>query len=236
VVTNPRAGDVAVRRTAAQAKVTGGLLSPNDEFYAAIVNYHSIWIWNVLDPAHPTLVGKLSGLKDGITSLVYSHSGQTLFVATGLTIRIWTLSTSAAPSELPSSPLTGPVTGFSALALSPDGRTLAAATPGGSVWVWSVANASKARLSDTLTAPTGQLDALSFSPDDNVLVAGGEDRRLSFWHYRPYQAINRLCALAGTPITPYEWSIYVPGVAYKPPCTKWKPPVPKTVTLTTPSP
>jgi WD40 repeat protein len=236
VVTNPHAGEVALRRTEAHTTVMGGLLSPNDEFYAASANDRRIWLWNVLDPAHPTLVGKLSGFPDGIGSWVYSHSGQTLFVSSGQTIRIWSLSSTASPSELPSSPLTGPATGISTMALSPDGHTLAAATAGGSVWLWSVANASKASLSDTLTAATGQLDALSFSPSDNVLVAGGDDRRLTFWHYRPYQDINRLCALSGTPITPYEWSLYVPGVAYKPPCAKWTPPVAKTVTVTTPSP
>jgi hypothetical protein len=67
-----------------------------------------------------------------------------------------------------------------------------------------------------------------------VLVAGGNNRRLTFWHYRPYQAVNRICALAGTPITANEWKLYVPETSYNPPCAHWTPPVVKTVT--TPSP
>ncbi|MDE3131141.1 MAG: hypothetical protein KGL16_08290, partial [Acidobacteriota bacterium] len=70
------------------------------------------------------------------------------------------------------------------------------------------------------------LTALAFSPSDNTLVAGGTNRRLSFWHYRPYQAVNRICALAGTPITADEWRRLVPGAPYAPPCANWKPPAP----------
>lgn len=230
VVRNPRAGDLALRRTRAQAKVTGALLSRNDEFLAAITGGNRIWVWNVSDPARPILLGKLA--VDGADSLLYSKSDQTLFVDAGQAIRIWSLSSSASPQELPSSPLTGPSTGIATMALSTDGGTLAGATAGGRVWLWSVANASKAHLIGSLSAATGPLTALSFNPSDNVLVAGGDDRRLTFWHYHPYQVVNRVCALAGTPITRYEWSIYVPGVAYKPPCLKWTPPAPLTITST----
>jgi WD40 repeat protein len=237
LVLNPRAGYLALQRTRAQVKVTSSLLSPNDEFFAAAAANDQIWLWNVADPSRPVLVAKLAGFTAAVTSMVFSNSSQTLFASSAdHTVRIWGLSMQTSRLQLPSSPLLGPSTAITRLALSPDGRTLAAATAGGRVWMWSVSNPSKASLSGSLTAAGGKLTSLSFSPSDSVLVAGGANRRLTFWHYRPYQAVNRLCALAGTAITPYEWSLYVPGTAYKPPCAKWTAPVPRTVTVTTPSP
>jgi hypothetical protein len=57
---------------------------------------------------------------------------------------------------------------------------------------------------------------------------------VTFWHYRPYQAVNRVCAYAGTPITEAEWDQYVPAHSYDPPCENWTAPV-LTSTTTTPA-
>jgi hypothetical protein len=73
-----------------------------------------------------------------------------------------------------------------------------------------------------------KLTAIAFSPTDNTLVSAGSDHRLTFWHYRPYQAANRICAYGGTPITAAEWARYVQGAPYQPPCANWTPPPPPT--------
>jgi WD40 repeat protein len=235
VVVNPHAGDQALRRTRAQTTVTSSLLSPNGEFFAAASSDGVIWLWNVSDPAGPQLISKLSGFTAGVTAMIFTASSQTLFAGSAdHTVRIWGLSNPTSPLQLPDSPLIGPRTAITKLALSPDNRMLAVATIDGHVWLWSVSNTSKASVSGDLLAARGDITALSFSPSDNVLVAGGSGRRLTFWHYRPYQAGNRVCALEGTPITPTEWTLYVPGAAYSPPCAKWTPPVAKTVTTPAP--
>jgi WD40 repeat protein len=235
LVVNPHAGDQALRRTQAQTTVTSSSLSPDGEFFAAAGSDNLIWLWDVSDPASPQLLSKLSGFTAAVTSMVFSGSSQTLFAGSAdHTVRIWGLSKPTSPLQPPSSPLIGPSTTITKLALSPDSRMLAVATVDGHVWLWSVANPSKASLSGKLIAARGKLTALTFSPSDNVLVAGGSNRRLTFWHYRPYQAVNRICALAGTPISANEWTLYVPGAAYNPPCAKWTPPVVKTVTASSP--
>lgn len=232
IVVNPHAGDVALRRTRAATTVISSILSPDGQLFAAGGIDHLVWLWDVSDPASPKLLAKLSGFTARVTSVVFSGSSQTLFAASSdHTVRIWGLSQPTKPFELPSSPLTGPSTPITKLALSPDNRALAAATVDGRVWLWGVANPSKASLNASLTAARGRLMALSFSPSDNILVSGGTNRRLTFWHWRPYQAVNRICALEGTAITPDEWHTYVPGAPYKPPCAKWTPPL---VTTTTP--
>jgi WD40 repeat protein len=235
VVVNPHAGDQALRRTQAQTTVTSSSLSPNGEFFAAAGSDDLVWLWDVSDPASPQLLAKLTGFTAAATSMVFSSNSQNLFAGSAdHTVRIWGLTKPSSPKELPSSPLTGPSTAITKLALSPDSRALAVATVDGHVWLWSVANPSKANLSAVLTAARDRLTALTFSPSDNVLAAGGDNRRLTFWHYRPYQAVNRICALEGTAITRNEWKLYVPGAAYKPPCATWTPPVVKTVTTSSP--
>ena len=224
---NPQAGDVALRQTKAATRVIGSALSPNGELFAAAGADRQVWLWSVTDPSQPKLLAKLGGFKRWAYAVVFSGSSQTLFAGSAdHTVRVWDLSQPNDPQELKNSPLTGPSSTIEQLALSPDSRTLAALTADGHVWLWAVADPPKANLTGTLTAATGHTAAIAFSPTDNMLVAGGNDGRLTFWHYRPYQAVNRICALSGTPITATEWEQYVPGAPYNPPCATWMPPAP----------
>ena len=241
---NPQAGAVALRQTRAATRVIGSALSPNGELFAAAGADHQVWLWSVTDPSRPKLLAKLGGFRRWAYTVVFSTSSQTLFAGSAdHTVRVWDLSQPNDPQELKNSPLTGPSSTIEQLALSPDNRTLAALTSGGQVWMWAVADPSKAYVTATLTtatvttatgptattgltATTGHPTTIAFSPTDNMLVAGGKDGRLTFWHYRPYQAVNRICALSGTPITPTEWEQYVPGAPYNPPCATWIPPAP----------
>ena len=67
-------------------------------------------------------------------------------------------------------------------------------------------------------AASGQIFDVTFSPNGETLLASGGDQTLHFWDYHPAQVAARICARAGDPITPSEWSEYVPGTAYAPPC------------------
>lgn len=224
---NPHAGDLALRQTKASTRVLSSALSPNGVLFAAAGSDHLVWLWDVTVPSQPKLVEKLSGFRRWVTSVAFSGNGQTLFAGSDdHTLRMWNLVNPERPEELANSPLVGPRSAITKIAVSPDGHTLAAATAEGHVWLWYVSTPTKAGLGAMLAAAHGRLTALAFSPSDNTLVTGGSRRRLTFWHYRPYQVVNRMCALEGTPITPYEWEQYVPGAAYKPPCAKWTPPPP----------
>ncbi|MDE3134244.1 MAG: hypothetical protein KGL15_09275, partial [Acidobacteriota bacterium] len=225
---NPHAGDRALARTLAATRVLSATLSSDGQLFAAAGSDHLVWLWDVSTPSAPKLIAKLSGFKRWVTAVIFSGNSQTLFAAgADHTVRMWDVSTPDKPRQLPNSPLLGPASAITQLTLSPDSRTLAAATAEGHVWTWAVGTPTKAGLTATLTAAQGAITALTFSPDDNLLVAASRDR-LTFWHYRPYQVVNRICALAGTAITPGEWAQYVPGAGYKPPCAKWTPPPPPT--------
>jgi cytochrome c len=65
-----------------------------------------------------------------------------------------------------------------ALAAAPDGRTLAAASMGGSAGLWSLADG---RLRHTLEGPGLPLWSVAFAADGASLWTGGQDRRVRRW-------------------------------------------------------
>jgi WD40 repeat protein len=75
-----------------------------------------------------------------------------------------------------------------------------------------------APLGPSLTGPTDYVHTVAFSPDGHTLAAGGADRSVHLWTVDPQRAADALCARAGAPLTPEEWSRYVGGLPYDPPC------------------
>jgi WD40 repeat protein len=65
-----------------------------------------------------------------------------------------------------------------ALAVSPDGKTLAAGGDDGAIQLWEAASGKPVR---KLTGATDWLLALAFSPDGKTLAAGGHDGQLRLW-------------------------------------------------------
>jgi WD40 repeat protein len=61
--------------------------------------------------------------------------------------------------------------------------------------------------------------AVAFSPSGRTLAAGSADGTVRLWDTGPSAAADAICASAGDPITSQEWSGYIPGVPYAPPCT-----------------
>ncbi len=228
---NPHPGQRALRETNAETTVLSYALSPNGLLFALAGTDDRVWLWDVSDPSDPKLIAKLGGFRRWPTSVVFSHNSETLFAGSlDHAIRMWDVSDPQVPTELTDSPLMGPGSAITQLSLSPDGTTLAAATADGHVWLWGVSTPNKASIEAQLTAAAGKPVTIAFSPTNNVIVAGGYDRKLTFWHYRPYQAVDRICAHAGTPITASEWQLYVPDVPYDPPCATWTPPAPSQTT------
>ena len=86
------------------------------------------------------------------------------------------------------------------------------------MWLWNVADPRSPALIAALTGPTGHVYALGLSPDSALLAAGGADSTTRIWTLDPATAVSEICANAGDPITPTEWSRFVPGTPYQHPC------------------
>ncbi|MEZ5400930.1 MAG: WD40 repeat domain-containing protein [Bryobacteraceae bacterium] len=79
--------------------------------------------------------------------------------------------------------------GVSAMAFSPDGKTLVAAAYDTDVRVWSVANGELRRVIDEMTV---SMFELAFSPDGKYLAAAGVDRTVYLWDAATWKLVRKI--------------------------------------------
>ncbi|MFI7398995.1 helix-turn-helix domain-containing protein [Streptomyces sp. NPDC049541] len=117
----------------------------------------------------------------------------------------------------PVDPSTNSAETVTALAFSPDDRTLAVGGNAGTVQLWDLA--TQQPLGPSLPTPGGSVDTLAFSPDSTLLYAGGEHVPLQRYIVDPDRAVSRVCARAGNAeLTRAQWRTYVPDRPYRRVC------------------
>ncbi|MEU3297503.1 hypothetical protein ABZ722_34905 [Streptomyces longwoodensis] len=111
------------------------------------------------------------GNVDGVISGSFSQSGHTLAVSGHDGVRILNTTTQHVRTVLTSS-------GSGAVAMSPDGSTVATASPGNTVKLW---NAATGQLQTTLTHQH-PVSAVAFHPDGHTLATGSNDGTVRLWN------------------------------------------------------
>ncbi|MFE3851684.1 helix-turn-helix domain-containing protein [Streptomyces griseorubiginosus] len=105
---------------------------------------------------------------------------------------------------------------ITALAFSPDGRTLAVAYGSGQLRLWDLA--LNQPLGGGLGTSGDTIDALSFGADGSYLYAAGRHIGVQTYAVRPSQVAARLCARAGRTLSMGEWHRYLPDAPYRRVC------------------
>lgn len=99
--------------------------------------------------------------------------------------------------------------GVLAVAVSPDGRTVAAGSTDGSVHLFDINNAKVPTFVSSLTDHTGPVRGVAFSPDGHILASGSEDRTVRIWDLSDLHHPSLIATLTGATDSMY-------GVAFSP--------------------
>lgn len=119
-------------------------------------------------PAHPE--------GEGISALAFSGNSRLLATASGYsdpTIRLWQVESGQSAGQL-----SGHAAWVIALAVAPDGQTLASASADQTVRLW---NLERQECQATLRGHLGEVWSLAFSPDGQRLASGSQDGSICFW-------------------------------------------------------
>jgi WD40 repeat protein/transcriptional regulator with XRE-family HTH domain len=210
------AWDVAISSDGTHVVSCGGdsgvLWSPWDGRDPIVLRTPGAEAWRVAMSADGRVIAV--GAGDGTTTLWDARSGQSMHVlqchtggvrglalsATGdvlassgadSTVRIWDTQTGACVKQFVK--LAGDASDARAVALSPDGRMVAAGD-GGVVHVWDVFSGNQLA---TLRGHTGPVWGVSLSSNGRLLASGGADRTVRLWDTRTGQVQSVLHDHAG---------------------------------------
>jgi WD40 repeat protein len=193
--------------------------SPNGHLLAGANADDHAYVWNIADPSRPVKLDTLGGFESYVYGVAF-NAASTMIAVTSAdhTSRLWRLTPTGRASAFGGA-LIGPTDYISTAAFSPDGRLLAVASNDHTVRLYRPLDAATTDVPfETLHGLNAAVFTVAFSPDGKTVVAAGRAGTVATWALNAKTYARRLCPAAGTPITRQEWSLYVPGAPYDPPC------------------
>jgi WD40 repeat protein len=148
--------------------------SQEKTLFAARSATNQIFLWDLQFPSRPRIIQRPWLQQDG--GLLFSHDGRTLVVGHSSqgVLEYWNTATLQLSRSVR---VNHPDT--QALALSPDGRTLAAMGPDHTLWLWDYHSGEKLK---ELRGTKEWMGSLAFSPDGRTLAAAGADGALKLYN------------------------------------------------------
>ncbi|MFI2739553.1 helix-turn-helix domain-containing protein [Streptomyces sp. NPDC018711] len=152
-------------------------------------------------------------------AMAYSSSGDVLAVADGSgRILLYDGATMSPRGVLaggePEGPDGTPVP-VTALAFSPDSRTLAAGTQAGGIKLWDIS--TRTVIGAPLPTSGDRVRTLAFSPDSESLHIQGANTRPRTQPLAPERLVTELCTRFGS-LSPTQWAAYIPDQEYRATC------------------
>ncbi|MBD2683621.1 MULTISPECIES: WD40 repeat domain-containing protein [Nostoc] len=117
----------------------------------------------------------------------FSWDGQTLFATSGSgsMLESWNVKTGKRTGSFEAK------SSINAIAISPDGNTLATGIRDNAIKLWNI---NDAKLIRTLTGHQGEVRTVAFSPDGTLLASGSRDGTIKLWNVSTGQAIGTFSA------------------------------------------
>ncbi|MDT0438514.1 WD40 repeat domain-containing protein [Streptomyces doudnae] len=178
-----------------------GAFRPDGKVLATGGGDGAVRLWDMSDPARPAALGR--GFTTGhraLRSLTFLPGGRTLAVLIGVenAVQLWDVADPARPvPHGPPVPVDTRYAGAAALAVSPDGRTLATDRDDRTVQLLDLTDPARPRrVGGLLTGHTGYVNALAYSRDGRTLASAGADGTIRLWDV----ADRHRARLLGTPL------------------------------------
>ncbi|MFE7796182.1 hypothetical protein [Nocardia sp. NPDC057440] len=204
---------------------TGTLLAVAEAIYAEPPSSPTITgtrmtLWDMSNPARPVRLGESPQRPASlITSLLVHPDGRTVVTWGNEAFQVWDISNPAAPAQL-GDRVSAHNLSIVSMDFSRDGRTLATSGTDGSVRLWDFSDRTHPRPIGSSVAPPGVSPwVVRFHPHGSFLAAASKDGARRLWDLDLPHAIDRICTVAGTAMTPELWQRYLPQLPYRPPCT-----------------
>jgi WD40 repeat protein len=183
--------------------VTTIAFSPDGKTLVVGSSAGTVTEWDVVDPARPARLALLSAAPAApaktVKSVAFSPDSGVLAATVGDYVLLWNTSDPLHITAL-GAPLRTDGSQADAVAMSPDGKTLAAGTDGGQVLLWRLRSgaAPQAASLPQPPSPPRAVDAIAFSPDGHTLAAAGKAEQVWLWTLATgHRAVLRSAALTG---------------------------------------
>jgi glucose repression regulatory protein TUP1 len=166
-------GSAGASSEAEDAYVRAVCFSPDCTKLVAGMPQNTIRVWDIAtNEEGPALTGHESEIYslDYVNDLIVSGSGDRK-------VRLWDARTSQC-KKIFGSESGGPSDGVTSVALSPDGRLLAAASLDKVVRIWDT---ETSQLLDRLEGHSDSVYSIAFSPDGKNVISGSLDRNIMLW-------------------------------------------------------
>ncbi|MEL6110239.1 MAG: hypothetical protein AAFU85_29880 [Planctomycetota bacterium] len=162
--------DMSVRELSGTHQKTSNLVfSPVGFRLATVTDHHSIQIWDV-DTLQP--FAELTGHSDGIRQVLYNVDATRLVtLSSDQTVRLWDASDGQSIAILGE-------TGYTRIAVSPNGKTVAAAGVDGSISLWDTDDGTPAGLA---IGHSSEINDIAFRPDGRQFATASYDRTIRLW-------------------------------------------------------
>jgi WD40 repeat protein/energy-coupling factor transporter ATP-binding protein EcfA2 len=164
----------------------------SSETLAFVGDDFTLHIWDVGDLTRPVK----EAIIDDTWSVAFSPDGNTMVTGGVKGATLWDVTDPIKPRSV--AKLTEGVTTSEAMrtaTFSPDGRTVVAGMPDGTVDIWDVSELMHPTIRATLSGHTDSVVSIAFSPDAQTLVTGSYDKSIMLWDLSENEHPTKLATL-----------------------------------------